>query len=286
MKYLKHVSVLVTVAFLLLFSIKVTIAQIVINELGVLGTPDWIELYAYEDIDISGWYLDDVGTSSKIYTFPGGTVVGPSTNPIITENVSDRLNNSGDTIGLYRSDATLVEQIRYGGNGVCLPVSSEGSVGKTTDGGNVLERFSQSSFNASNASGTLSPCPSPTPIPTQTPTNTPTPTVAATNAPTNTPTPNPTSTKKSTSTPTKKPTLTPQDHAADNELLQKSADVSQFRYDSENNSDQQTPADVLGAESSSDLANISPFAYVLLGLGIVFVGVSVFLFVKNRRQNR
>ena len=142
-------GVLFTVIVFCLFFITsgITHAQVVINEIGILGSPDWIELYAYEDVDISGWYIDDDNTSSNVFTFPAGTVVGPSSTKFITENVSDRFNNSGDIVRLYKGDGTLIEEISYGNKGgVCLPVSASGSIGKTTDGGNYPERFSTSTY--------------------------------------------------------------------------------------------------------------------------------------------
>lgn len=250
--------------------------------MGVLSSPDWIELYAYDDTDISGWYLDDFNTSTKLFTFPTGAVIGPSSNPFKTENVSDRLNNTGDTIGLYKSDGTKVEEISYGDKGgVCLPTSSNGSVGKTSDGGNYMERYSVSTYDASNSGGTLDPCPSPTP--TSAPTNTPTPTSVPTNTPT--PTYSPTSTPKPTPTPTKKPTPTKViDNTAQNELLQAQADVSNFRYSSDEA--KLGAEDVLGAskEEGTQKESISPFAYVLFALGAIFIGVSIFFFVKNKKQ--
>jgi hypothetical protein len=275
-KYIFSVPLLFSVFFIISF--KTISAQIVINEMGVLDSPDWIELYAYEDVDISGWYLDDEATESKLYTFPSETIVGPSTNPFKTINVSDRLNNGGDIIKLFKTDGTLVEEVRYGDKGgVCLPDSSNGSVGKTTDGGNYTERYSVKSYNDSNLNGTRYDCPSPTPVPTNTP--------APTDTPTPTNTPIPTSTSKPTATPTKKPTPTPRDNTAQNELLQKQSDISNFRYSSDE--DKSNAEDVLGASKDEETQkeNISPFAYVLFGLGIIFIGVSAYLFVKHRKQS-
>lgn len=282
---LKLQSIFILLPIYFLFARTVN-AQIVINEIGVLGSPDWIELYAYEDIDISGWYIDDDNTSTNVYTFPQGTTLGPSSTKFRTENVSDRFNNSGDIIRLYKSDGTLLEEISYGNKGgVCLPTSSGGSIAKTTDGGNYPERFSLSTYNASNTGGVLDPCPSPTntptptPIPTSAPTNTPTPTPTPTSVPTSTPT----STPKPTAIPTKKPTPTPKDYTKENELLKAQTDVSQFRYE-----DDKSDTQVLGTATDNDVQDesISPYAYVLFGLGILFIGVSAFLFIRNKRHEK
>lgn len=280
MKKLHVILAILFLTFAFFNAYKTSYAQVVINEMGVLGSPDWVELYAYEDVDISGWYLDDEATDSKMYTYPSETVIGPSTDPFKTIDVSDRLNNGGDIIKLFKTDGTLVEEVRYGDKGgVCLPDSSDGSVGKTTDGGNYTERYSVKSYNDSNSKGTRYDCPSPTPVPTSIPTNTPVPT----NAPTNPPAPS--STPKPTVIPTKKPTSVPRDNTAQNELLQKQSSVSDFRYSSDE--DKSNAEDVLGTSKDGETQNenISPFAYVLFGLGIIFIGVSAYLFIKHRKQS-
>lgn len=275
---MKRFFIFLFVIFLFIASLKIANAQIVINEMGVLSSPDWIELYAYENVDISGWYLDDVGTSSVIYTFPSETIVGPSTNSFITVDVDNRLNNPGDVIGLYKADKTLVEEIKYGDKGgVCLPANSDGSIGKTTDGGNVVERFSKSTYNTSNAGGILSPCPSPTPPPTSTPipSSTPNPT----DVPTETPHPSPTATPKPTSIPTKRPTATPQDFSSENAQIQEDL-LQTNQQDSTATSDA-----VLGAsETNEQHSAIPPFAFVLFGLGLVFIGSSAFIFIRNKKR--
>jgi len=300
----KYSLIIVFVFLFFFFSSKNTLAQqesVVINELGIIGDSDWFELYAFQDTDISGWYLDDKDTITTVYDFPQGTAIGPSSSVILFVQLpsgkNSRFNDSGDTISLYKpGQSDYIDQITYGGSDhVCLPSSSDGSVGRVADVithaplTNVWDRFSESSPNKTNEKGILASCPSPTPIPTSSPTNTPSPTHTPT--PTNTPTPSPTPSVKPTSTPTigpsptKKPTPTSEDYSAQNQEMQTAADVSQFRYDS-NGNPIIDDTKVLGASESSDPKNenISPFAYVLLGLGVVFIIVSIFLFIRHKND--
>jgi len=91
--------------FLFIFTPKVS-AQVVINELGVIGSSDWFELYGYEDTNISGWYVDDENTVTNVYEFPQGVSIGPSTTKIIfvqlSGNKDSRFNDSGETISLFK----------------------------------------------------------------------------------------------------------------------------------------------------------------------------------------
>ncbi len=192
------------------------------------------------------------------------------------------LDNSGDKVRLVCLSFT--DSVAYGdAGGATVSAPGEGKTfGRIPDGtGNF---YILSSETMGEANPTL---PTSTPVPTSTPTNTPVPTNTPTNtpAPTSAPSPTPTSTPKPTATPTKKPTPTPKDHIDENDLLKTQADVSQFRYDAQGESNSDTEG-VLGTSvgSGSQNENISPFAYVLFGLGLIFVIVSIFLFIKNRRS--
>ncbi len=170
-------------------------AQVVINEFYSYETSgDWIELYASEDTDISGWILRD--TTSVMKTIPQGIQIGPMSSLFYVAEVGNRLNKDGDRIVLYKDDdTTLVDEVPYGDEGgVCTPGAGQ-SAGRFPDANSTIERFATPTKGNSNDSATLDPCPTPTPSPTSTP------------APTLTPTPQPTSTN--TPTPTPRPTNTP-----------------------------------------------------------------------------
>jgi len=95
--------------FFLLFFISASeaSAQVMINE--YLPHPssgsDWIELYSPTDIDISDFILRD--STSDMKKLPSGLVIGPSTSTNCYVDVSNRLNNSGDTILLLKADGSL-----------------------------------------------------------------------------------------------------------------------------------------------------------------------------------
>jgi len=201
-------KILIVLVFLSLIFPGDLYAQVVINEMGVLGkstvdSTDWIELYNYsaDTVDLSSYKVKDKTGNELV-------LIGV----LEKENWkvfdwSNRLDNNGDIVWLIRiSDESVVEEIPYGNKGgVCVPADGGGSIGKTSDGGNYVERYSKSSLGDSNSEGTMDPCPTPTPVPTSTFTPTPTPTPE----PTSTPTPTTTPTSTPTNTPTPKPTTNP-----------------------------------------------------------------------------
>jgi len=257
----------------------------VINELSPLPLPtpglsDWVEVFT-DGKDINLYQLRD--SSGNIKNLSDAVCNGN----ICTVDWSNRLNKDGDTVKLVliTSPDSPVDQITYGGQGnICIPGAGQ-SIGRVAtidspyEPTNLWEKFSTSSKGQTNNYGVLSPCPSPTPIPTVAPTN------APTNMPTNTPAqtsaPAPTSTPKPSVTPTKKPTPTQKDYSQENAELQAAADASQFRY-----YDSATNEGVLGtSEENSDRSDVSPFAYVLLVLGLIFIGTSFYIFLRNRKRN-
>lgn len=275
---LKLFKIILASLFIILNSYSEISAQVVINELGILDSPDWVELYAYEDTDISGWYLDDEDTETvMVPAIASGTIIGPSTNPFMVFNVSTRLNNSGDIIKLFKADDTLVETIPYGSKGgVCLPSSSGGSVGKTTDGGNVFERFSVSTKELSNQGGTLDHCPTPTPEPT----------------PTNTPTPEPTATTKPTSTPKPTNTVTPKPAVKAASTGNPTATNKPEISSEEGKRSEDVVLGVRGVSSSTPIDKVEesrkgkfPLTAGLFILGgISFIGLAAYPVIKNRKK--
>ena len=195
-------------------------AQVVINEFSSDSSDDWVELYAIEDVDISGWILRDTATSI-VKTIPQGTTLNTSNSLFFVVEVGNRLNKDGDIIKLLKpDDATIVDQLSYGNeDGVCVPSGGQ-SVGRYPDSNSVIERFKTPTKGSSNASAELEPCPAPTsePAATFTPTPTPKPTKNPTNSPTDKPSKTPTpTTKKETSIPTN--TVGLQDDTTENEVV-------------------------------------------------------------------
>jgi len=277
-RFIKVFSFVFCVISLFLFVSERIYAQVVINEISSFeSTGDWIELYAFEDVDMSGWIIRDSATSI-ISTVENGTVVGPSANPFFIIDASNRLNKSGDIVKLYKSDdVTLVDQLPYGDQGgVCAPQSGQ-SIGRYPDANSTIERFSSPTQGTSNNTSTLNPCPSPTPEP----------------LPTNTSTPKPTFTPKPTSTPIPTATSIPTNTST---LSPKPSTKEDLQMDKEEKSDvENREPEILGAEKDSQTPNSSdeinkeekkfPLvagALVLVGAG--FLGFSAFLFLKNRKK--
>lgn len=287
MKNLKYFLFLIC---FFIFFCGIAQAQVVINEISSsTDNDDWIEIYAYEDVNLTNYRLTHIksdGSEGDI-NIPSPLNIGPnSTNGSYKViEVNNYLGNAGDRIRLYQNgNSTAVSDIPYGNQGgVCVP-SVSGSIARIPNGGNTIDRLAVGTKGSSNGESVTDPCPSPTPAPTNTPTNSPTNTPTPTTTPTIVPTFTPTSTPKPTAIPTKRPTTTPKDYSKENASLQ--ADVSKFRYDTENNEDTQVAKEVLGAtDEKIKNESISPFAYVLLALGLIFVGISVFFFIKNKKEN-
>lgn len=270
---LKRLQVLILFYILLAFSPTIISAQVVINEFSSWEkSGDWVELYAYDDTNISGWLLRDSLDTTKIFTLPDNTIIGPGSSPYFVAVVGNRLNKDKDTLRLLKSDdKTLIDQIKYGSDGeVCAPQEGQ-SVGRVNNG-NTIERFSLPTKGASNVGALLDPCPIPTSLPTATPQ--PTYTVAPT------PTPKPISTIKPTAKPTLKPTTKPT-------LTPRPSLIS----DESKKSDER---DVLGIETKTSPTQTEvndakkgkiPVAAGLFVLsGISFIGAAVYPMIKNRKK--
>ena len=176
-RFIKSFNIISLGFLLLILSTRVVSAQVVINEFGSYETSgDWVELYAYEDTEISGWIIRD--TTSIVETISTGVTIGPSSSSYYVVEVGNRLNRNGDVIKLLKADdSTLVNEIVYGdAGGVCSPESGQ-SAGRYPDANSTIERFSSPTKGSSNDAATLAPCSTPTTEPTVT--ETPAPTAAS-----------------------------------------------------------------------------------------------------------
>lgn len=245
-------------------------AQVVINEFSSSTSDDWIELFSPEDIDISGWVLKDTA-NSDLKKFDNPTSIGPASNTFLVIDVGNRLNNTGDTIKLLKSDNTQADSITYGGSGnVCLP-STTGSIARFPNGGNVVDRLWTATRGVTNDSGAIDPCPTPTP----TQTNTPTSTLTLTQ----TQTPTATVTTKPTNTPTKKPTNTPTE-----EISETPPESGEELILGASNETSETPTQAESQDEKTDESKVSfllPIVFIVLGLG--FISTAVFLVIKSRK---
>jgi hypothetical protein len=261
------------VVFLLLIFIgpKRLFAQVVINEFSSYeSSDDWVELFAYEDTDISGWILRDTATT-KVATIPAGIIIGPTqTSSYYVIDAGNRLNQDGDIIKILKSDdSTIVNQLPYGNEGgVCIPGTGE-SAGRYPDANSTIERFRTPTKGTVNTAD-FNACPTPTP--TATPTPTPTPTA------TSTPTPTPTPTK--TLTPTAKSTIVPKPTAALAEITEKTEEILGIRNEL---APQETTTE---SKSESVKKKVPVTAFVLIILGFFIFLLSGFAFLKKVREDR
>lgn len=248
-------------------------AQVVINEISPESSPDWVEIYAVEDTDISGWKLDDNGTATFMYVFPSGTLIGPGHNSFITVDVGTRLNKNGDVIYLYKKDGILVDSVSYGGeDNVCIPESA-GSVGRYPDANSTIERFRSSSKGLTNNTSEIFTCPSPTmpPLPS------PIPTVR----PTTTPLPSATTNPKPTAIATRQPTtgVLSQNDSIEN-TDGKSKNIEDTVLGVKNQLDESPVTTVSGKKSKNGVTSI-----LLITGGGCLLGISgLSLIIKNKKR--
>jgi len=242
----------------------------VINEFSSNTSADWIELFSMDDIDISGWILDDFNTSTNMATIPSGTFIGPSTSLFYIVEVSSRLNKSGDEISLFDSIGNLIDKVTYGDKGgPCLPTDA-GSIGRYPDANSTIDRFLFSTKGSTNGAGSLDPCPTPISEPTSQPTTEPTQNAVSTPSPSSTPASTKTPTPKPTST--IKPTISPKPS-------QSQGDVLSIREGLEDSST--TESEVVKEEKKKfPLASI----FFILGGG-VFSGLAGYSFLKGKKKD-
>lgn len=177
-----------------------TYASVLINEFQIEPTANqWVEIYnnSDEEIDITGWIIDDSGGTEK-YTIEGVTKI-KGKEILVFESGKFNLNSSTpDTVRLLNGDALINSKTYDKSPGENI------SIGRISDGGEEWGTFNPPTRLASNNNS--QPLPSSTPTPTSTPT--PEPTFTPTPTLTNTPTPSKTPTPTRTPTPTHSPTST------------------------------------------------------------------------------
>lgn len=242
-------------------------ASVLINEVHSFGTnDDWVELYATETTDISGWFLRD-SSGDVIHTISSGTTLTKES-PFYVANVTKRLNKEKDSITLFMANFTKVEPtFSYGmSDSVCYAQSATQSVGRYPDGTNTIERFSVATKGSTNSSQ-FDACP------TKAPTMTTTPTVTPTLIPTLT----------ETFTPTKAPTKSPTPTPVEEDTLGDTDELSPTR------SEVSAPIPSLSDtndEKSEDQSSFSiPIPAIFLGTaGLLFMTTGIVLFLKKRQE--
>lgn len=265
-------------ALCLLFSVFTAnvSAQVVINEFSSYDNPgDWVELYAIESVDISGWIVRDLTASNK-KEIPTGTILSPGSFYVV--DFSNYLNRDGDKIILRKADdVTDVDSLVYGDQGgVCAPGLGE-SAGRYPDANNTIERFREPTKGVPNIAN-FNVCPTPTPDPTPTLTPLPTPTL------TSTPTSAPQATKTATPSPTKTPlatavrlsTVTPTPSAA--VVLAGAVEATDMVLVSS-----AVPSSTV-LPSSKDVSLLKPV--VLIAGGVIFISVAGIMYWRDLEKKK
>jgi len=162
---------------------------------------DWVEIYnpTSSAVDLTNWTLVD--STSTMKTLSGNI----TPNGFTSFEVSNRLNNGGDSIYLKDATGAVIDNYTY--------TSDPGidfSFGRQPDGGSWITLTSSSQGTSNGGSSPATPTPtslptstaSPTPTTTPKPTPTLTPTPTTKKSPTSTNAPAPTASKNPTSSPT------------------------------------------------------------------------------------
>ena len=97
-------------------------AGIVFNEIlpspeGADAEEEWLELKNTnnQEVDISGWKIQDIIGSTKTYIFPEGTKIKANDYLVLTRLISKiTLNNSGDGLQLIQPNGNILDNVTYG----------------------------------------------------------------------------------------------------------------------------------------------------------------------------
>ncbi len=154
---------LLILAFLFLFfgAGSIFANSVVLNEFMPHPSPgsDWIEIYnpTTNTIDLTSWILVD--STSTMKTLSGNITA----NGFATFDVTNRLNNSGDSIYLKDDSGTTIDNYSYSSD----PGVNK-SIGRSPDGGSWT-MLASSSKGSSNGGPLETPTSTPTPTPITTP---------------------------------------------------------------------------------------------------------------------
>lgn len=252
-------------------------SAITINEFVPDSDTEWVEFYnASDSADyIKSFFLDD----DTSFTEDSGSTNKKNLSSLNTTNttfpfieVSTIFNNSGDFVVLFDDLGNILDQYQYTSN------PGDGiSIGRNPDGSGSFAVLSSTTKGGPN-SPPPTPTPTPTPIP---PTHTPNPTSPP--APTSTPKPTSTSKPASTSTPRPTPSSSPRPTVKiptptpfPETTLPVLGEAAEFFTTS-------TPYPPIELSENGNSSKTSPNwpAFILIGLGVLGLGVSAFLFFKS-----
>jgi hypothetical protein len=265
----KTIKILLSFALIVfydfLFAQKV-FAQVVINEFVPDASTEWIEFYnASTSADyIKSYYIDDdTDFLSDSGSSPKKLLTSLNTfNPTFPYiETSSFLNNSGDWVVLFDQNGTVLDKYQFNSD-----PGKDISIGRYPDNSGGFLTLAYSTKADANSAP-------PTPVPTDSPQPTPTPTI--TSAPT--PTPSPSPTKTPTPTPTKSPTPSPTPIKEIDPTESPEEEISS------------SSGIVLGTTTSLPIKSSnksSVIAFILIIVGIIFIGVSVFLGIRSVKSSQ
>ena len=100
---------------------KTYLSGIVINEIipspaGEDKLEEWLEILNKnnEEIDLSGWKIQDTKGAITTYTFPEGTLIGPKGFLILARPTTKiTLNNDGDSLNLIQPNGEITDTVTY-----------------------------------------------------------------------------------------------------------------------------------------------------------------------------
>lgn len=253
-----------------LFTSKIY-AQVVINEFVPDGSPEWIEFYnasASADymksyyIDDDTDFLSDSGSSQKKLLTSLNTF--NPTFPYI--ETSSFLNNSGDWVVLFDQNGAILDKYQFNSD-----PGKDVSIGRYPDNNG---NFSTLAYSTKADANSAPPTPVPTETPKPSPSPTPSPSPSPTPSPTPTKTPTPSPTKTTTPTPTKEPDSM---ESPEEEMSSSSGNVLGI-YD-------QSPVSTTSQSVDSGKKS-AIIAFILIVVGIIFIGVSVVLEIRSIKSSR
>ncbi len=172
--------ILIIIFIRLLFIVNFVFAdsKILINEFLIDPQPQSVEIFnsGTESADISGWIIDDDGSSSGTYSIPTNSIIYPNACLVFSSNFY--LNKSStDTIRLIDNSQQLIDSFSYkssSGSGISFFRTPDGTNNWATGSANL------GFYNSGMEQTCLFPTLTPTPTSTLTPTLTPVPTLSPT----------------------------------------------------------------------------------------------------------
>lgn len=322
-------DIFLSLSFLLVFSTPVYAASVVISEIMYNPAQDdnyneWIEIYAFQDTDLTGWSLCGsqlkpgyVGRDGQVYN-DSGMLIAAGQYALITDGgsgteVYQNFSVSQDSLALHISGSSLCGGLSNSGDTVVLEASASGVVEEITyspewggnGNGSSLARInlSVSGDDTSNwqesAVGGSPGFPNPTPTPTSTSTPSPTSASTPTSSPTSTPTATPTSTPTPTSQSDSKSTNSVKLDKTEKEILPfKSQGKDELVEDDfilgiQDIASQEPTPSVLAetASVSSQATSVALpfkklFAFGFIGVGSLSVAFSGYLFWRQFKSDR